>query len=230
MTSPALDGPRLMPRSGAPAQLIVLLHGYGADGKDLIELGRQWQRLLPQAAFVAPNAPERLPMSPVGRQWFALTLREPAERWKGVTQARPALDAFLDAELRRHALGPSALALVGFSQGTMMALHCGLRREAAPAAIVGFSGLLVLEPGKGRESLKAEARSKPPILLIHGEADDLIPATALFDSAESLAESGIPCEWHLSPRLGHGIDAEGLRQGGEFIVAAYARARQAARR
>ena len=217
-----------MPRSGTPAQLIVLLHGYGADGKDLIELGRQWQRLLPQAAFVAPNAPERIPMNPVGRQWFALTLREPGERWKGVTQVRPALDAFLDAELRRHGLPPSALALVGFSQGTMMALHCGLRREVSPAAIVGYSGLLVLEPGKERESLKAEARSKPPILLIHGEADDLIPASALFESAEALAEAGIPCEWHLSARLGHGIDAEGLRQGGEFIAAAFARARRTA--
>jgi phospholipase/carboxylesterase len=224
MTSALLDGPRLTPRSGAPRELIVLLHGYGADGKDLIEIGQQWQRFLPRAAFVAPHAPDRVPMSPVGRQWFALTFREPGERWHGVTQARPALDAFLDAELQRHALPPSALALVGFSQGTMMALHCGLRREKAPAAIVGYSGLLVLEPGKGRESLKAEARSKPPILLIHGEADDLIPASALFESAEALAEAEIPCEWHLSPRLGHGIDAEGLRQGGEFIAAAFARA------
>jgi phospholipase/carboxylesterase len=228
MTSALLDGPRLTPSSGAPRELIVLLHGYGADGKDLIEIGRQWQRLLPHAAFVAPNAPERVPMSPVGRQWFALTFREPNERWQGVTQARPALDAFLDAELQRHALPPSALALVGFSQGTMMALHCGLRREKAPAAIVGYSGLLVLEPGKGRERLKAEVRSKPPILLIHGEADDLIPASALFESAEALAEAEIPCEWHLSPRLGHGIDAEGLRQGGEFIAAAFARARRPA--
>jgi|SRR5580704_11940055 phospholipase/carboxylesterase len=228
MTSALLDGPRLTPRSGAPRELIVLLHGYGADGKDLIEIGRQWQRLLPHAAFVAPNAPERVPMSPVGRQWFALTFREPNERWQGVTQARPALDAFLDAELQRHALPPSALALVGFSQGTMMALHCGLRREKAPAAIVGYSGLLVLEPGKERESVKAEARSKPPIFLVHGEADDLIPASALFESAEALAEAEIPCEWHLSPRLGHGIDAEGLRQGGEFIAAAFARGRRPA--
>ena len=95
MTSAVLDGPRLTPRSGAPRELVVLLHGYGADGKDLIELGRQWQGLLPQAAYVAPHAPERVPMSPVGRQWFALTLREPGERWKGVTQARPCSTPFL---------------------------------------------------------------------------------------------------------------------------------------
>jgi phospholipase/carboxylesterase len=223
MTTAPIDGPRLAPRSGAPRQLVVLLHGYGADGKDLIEIGRQWQRILPHAAFVAPNAPERMPMSPVGRQWFALTLREPAERWKGVTGAAPTLDAFLDAELAGHALAPSALALVGFSQGTMMALHAGLRRSPGPAAIVGYSGLLVLEPGKGPERLLAEARSKPPILLVHGEADDLIPASALFESAEALAKAEIPCEWHLSLGLGHGIDGEGLRQGGEFIAAAFAR-------
>jgi len=222
--SASLDGPRLAPRQGAAKQLVVLLHGYGADGKDLIELGRQWQRNLPQAAFVAPHAPERVSMSPVGRQWFPLTMRDPAERWKGVTQARPLLDAFLDAELARHQLPSSALALVGFSQGTMMALHTGLRRQAAPAAIVGYSGLLVLEGGKGPESLGAEARSRPPILLIHGEADDLIPVTSLFEAAETLAAAEIPCEWHLSLGLGHGIDGEGLRQGGEFIAAAFTRA------
>ena len=222
--SASLDGPRLAPRQGAAKQLVVLLHGYGADGKDLIELGRQWQRNLPQAAFVAPHAPERVSMSPVGRQWFPLTMRDPAERWKGVTQARPLLDAFLDAELARHQLPSSALALVGFSQGTMMALHTGLRRQAAPAAIVGYSGLLVLEGGKGPESLGVEARSRPPILLIHGEADDLIPVTALFEAAQTLAAAEIPCEWHLSLGLGHGIDGEGLRQGGEFIAAAFTRA------
>ena len=204
----------------------MLLHGYGADGKDLIEIGRQWQRLLPHAAFVAPNAPERMPMSPAGRQWFALTLREPGERWKGVTQARPALDAFLDAELiaRAHAFGARP-------RRVQPRHHDGAAFRVppltGPTAIVGYSGLLVLEPGKGPEALMAEARSKPPILLVHGEADDLIPASALFDLAEALAKAEIPCEWHLSPGLGHGIDGEGLRQGGEFIAAAFARARRA---
>jgi phospholipase/carboxylesterase len=227
MNAALIDGPRIAPRSGAAKQLVVLLHGFGADGKDLIEIGRQWQRILPQASFVAPNAPERVPMSPAARQWFALNLRDAGERWKGVTHARPTLDAFLDAELARHGLPPSALALVGFSQGTMMALHSGLRRSPGPATIVGYSGLLVLEPGKDPESLGTEARSKPPILLVHGEADDLIPASALFESAETLAKAGIPCEWHLSLGLGHGIDGTGLRHGGEFIAAAFARARRA---
>jgi len=225
MAVASLDGPRLAPRSGEARQLVVLLHGYGADGNDLIELGRQWQRFLPHAAFVAPHAPERMPLAPMGRQWFALSMRDMEERWRGVTQAGPALDAFLDVELRRHSLPATALALVGFSQGTMMALHVGLRRAIPPVAILGYSGLLVLAGGKGPKDLAAEVKCKPPILLVHGEADDLIPVTALFDSAETLADAGIPCEWHLSLGLGHGIDAEGLRHGGEFLAAAIKRLR-----
>ncbi|MBO0717846.1 MAG: phospholipase, partial [Rhizobiales bacterium] len=120
-----LEGPRLAPRSGAAQQLVVFLHGYGADGNDLIEIGRAWQELLPHAAFVSPHAPEPCSQAPVGRQWFALTFRDPNERWVGVNKAAPSLERFLDAELARHSLPPSALALVGFSQGTMMALHVG---------------------------------------------------------------------------------------------------------
>ncbi len=121
----ALTGPRLPPRSGTAKQLVVFLHGYGADGNDLIEIGRQWQRWLPDAAFVAPNAPELMPGQPMGRQWFALTFRDPHERWRGVNHAGPGLDAWLDLELAGHNLPASKLALVGFSQGTMMALHVG---------------------------------------------------------------------------------------------------------
>src|ERR671912_973195 len=118
---PSLTGPRLAPRSGAAKQLVVFLHGYGADGNDLIEIGRQWQRWLPDAAFVAPNAPEACAGAPMGRQWFALTFRDPHERWRGVNQAGPGLDRFLDAELQENGVPPSGLALVGFSQGTMLA-------------------------------------------------------------------------------------------------------------
>src|SRR6266853_3408070 len=146
-----LDGPRLEPRSGAARQLVVFLHGYGADGKDLIDIGRAWQGLLPHAAFVSPHAPEPCGQAPTGRQWFALTFRDPDERWIGANKAAPGLERFIDAELGRHQLPPSALALVGFSQGTMMALHVGLRRAAAPAAIVGYSGLVVLPDGVGPE-------------------------------------------------------------------------------
>ena len=114
----SIDGPRLAPRSGRARQLVVFLHGYGADGNDLIEIGRQWQPWLPDAAFVAPHAPEACGMAPMGRQWFPLTFRDPHERWRGVNHAGPGLDAFLSAELERHDLPASKLALVGFSQGT----------------------------------------------------------------------------------------------------------------
>ncbi len=213
-----LDGPRLNPRSGTARQLVVFLHGYGADGNDLIEIGRAWQQMLPQAAFVSPHAPEACGQAPVGRQWFALTFRDPDERWIGVNKAAPILERFLDEELIRHKLRPSALALVGFSQGTMMALHVGLRCAVAPAAIVGYSGLLVERPDGNAEAFAAEIKSRPPVLLVHGDRDDLIPPQALFQATQGLAALGVSVEWHLSAGIGHGIDAEGLRHGGEFLA------------
>src|SRR6202790_3602145 len=142
-----LDGPRLEPQAGGAArQLVVYLHGYGADGKDLIEIGRAWQPLLPHCAFVSPHAPEPCGQAPVGRQWFALTFRDPDERWIGVNKAAPMLERFLDAELNRRKLPPVALALVGFSQGTMMALHVGLRRGTRPFPRRGHSGVAVGAP------------------------------------------------------------------------------------
>jgi phospholipase/carboxylesterase len=211
-----LDGPRLPARNGAARHLVVFLHGYGADGNDLIGIGRQWSQLLPDAAFVSPHAPEPCGMSPMGKQWFALTFRDPDERWRGVNQARPALDAFLDAELQRHSLDESKLALVGFSQGTMMALHIGLRRKSAPACIVGYSGVLV-----GDEHLKAEATQSPPVLLVHGDQDEVIPPQALFLSAQGLGAAEVPVEWHMSQGIGHGIDPEGLMHGVSFIARAF---------
>ena len=215
-----INGPRLKPRSGQAKQLVVFLHGYGADGNDLIEIGRQWQSWLPDAAFVAPHAPEPCGQAPMGRQWFALTFRDPHERWRGVNQAGPTLDALLDAELARHNLPAAKLALVGFSQGTMMALHVGLRRAQAPAAIVGYSGLLVLDENDP-DSLKRDARAKPTILLVHGDRDDVIPLDALFLSADALGGADVPCEWHLSLGVGHGIDAAGLHHGGLFLARAF---------
>jgi phospholipase/carboxylesterase len=213
-----LNGPRLEPRSGAARQLVVFLHGYGADGNDLIEIGRAWQGLLPHAAFVSPHAPEPCGQAPSGRQWFALTMREPSERWVGANKAAPVLEQFLDAELKRRNLPPAALALVGFSQGTMMALHVGLRRATPPIAIVGYSGLLVLPPESNQEKFAAEIKSRPPVLLIHGDQDDLIPAQALFVASNELGALGVLVEWHLSHGVGHGIDQEGLRHGGEFLA------------
>jgi phospholipase/carboxylesterase len=213
-----LDGPRLEPRSGVAKQLVVFLHGYGADGNDLIDIGRAWQGLLPDAAFVSPHAPRPCGQAPVGREWFPLTFRDPNERWTGVNAAAPVLNAFLDAELKRRNLPASKLALVGFSQGTMMSLHVGLRRAEAPAAIVGYSGMLVIPEDIDPEAFASEIRSHPPVLLVHGDADQLIPVQALFHAAQGLSALDVPTEWHISPGVAHGIDQEGLRHGGEFLA------------
>jgi phospholipase/carboxylesterase len=221
-----LDGPRLAPPSGEARQLVVFLHGYGADGNDLIEIGRAWQRYLPRAAFASPHAPEPCGQAPVGRQWFPLTFRDPDERWRGVNKAAPVLTQFLDAELARHKLPPSALALVGFSQGTMMALHVGLRRATAPAAIVGYSGILVTPAQEADlDAFESSITSRPPVLLVHGDRDELIPVQALFQGAQGLAALDLSVEWHLSAGLGHGIDQEGLRHGGEFLARRFGAAR-----
>jgi len=216
--TPKLDGPRVAPRNGPARQLVVFVHGYGADGNDLIEIGRAWAAMLPDAAFVAPHAPRPCGQAPMGREWFPLTFRNPDERWDGVNAAAPVLEQFLDAELARHQLAPSALALVGFSQGTMMSLHVGLRRAVPPAAIVGYSGMLVLKDNSDLEGYAPQIRARPPLLLIHGDSDELIPTQALFHATEALAALEVPVEWHISAGLGHGIDDEGLRHGGEFLA------------
>jgi phospholipase/carboxylesterase len=213
-----LDGPRLEPPSGQVKRLVVFLHGYGADGKDLIDIGKAWQALLPDTAFVSPHAPERCSQAPTGRQWFPLFTRAQNERWEGVNKAAAVLDQFLDAELARRKLPPSALALVGFSQGTMMALHVGLRRAVPPAAIVGYSGIFVLPDKAKAEAVAGEIKGKPPVLLIHGDQDDLIPVQALMQGSQDLASLGVPVEWHVSSGVGHGIDQEGLRHGGMFLA------------
>jgi phospholipase/carboxylesterase len=211
----ALSGPRLPPARGAATHLVVLCHGYGADGNDLIGLAPHWQRLLPTVAFAAPNAPQRCPGSP-GYQWFPISRLDPAEVAKGVESAAPALDAFLDAELARLELPPDRLALVGFSQGTMLSLQVGLRRAVKPAAIVGYSGMLA-----GAETQAGLGPDAAPILLVHGDADPMIPATALFLSAAALGRAGACVQWHLSQGLGHSIDEAGLALGGTFLTMAF---------
>jgi phospholipase/carboxylesterase len=213
-----LDGPRLAPASGRPPkQLVVLLHGYGADGNDLIGLGSEWARFLPDAAFVSPHAPEALPgQFSGGRQWFNLETRSEREWEEGVRRAHPTLSAFILEEAKKAKLPLSAVALVGFSQGTMMALQTGVRLPEAPAAIIGFSGHLA-----GAARLAAEIKVKPPVLLIHGSADDVIPYQAIHLARNALAAADVPVQWQIRPGLGHGIDPEGLQAAGLFLQAAF---------
>lgn len=208
----ALSGPTLDAARGPATHLVVLVHGYGADGNDLIGLAQHWQGLLPTVAFAAPNAPARVPGAPSGFQWFPISRIDPHEMRKGVEIAGPVLDDYLDAELARLGLPPERLALAGFSQGTMLSLHVGLRRKVKPAAIVGFSGLLA---GAPPDELKDG--DFPPLLLTHGDSDQVIPAQAMFMAAIQLAAAGAGVQWHLAPGMGHGIDPEGLMIAGQFL-------------
>lgn len=222
-----ITGPSRAPASGGPAkQLVVMLHGVGADGNDLIGLAPHWQQLLPDAAFVSPHAPEPCEMSPMGHQWFSLgrydpnmMRRDPAHTAEvygamrqGADGVAPLLNAFIDAELASHGLADDKLALVGFSQGTMMSLHVGLRRERSPACILGFSGSLL-----GADRLADEIRQKPPVMLIHGDADDVVPVQALLDATSGLGAAGVTAQWHISNGVGHGIAPDGLELGGRFL-------------
>lgn len=212
-TFPMLDGPRLAPAAGGPArQLIVLLHGVGADGNDLIGLAPHIARALPNAAFAAPNGPFPYDMAPFGRQWFSLMDRSPSHILEGARIAAPILDRFIDLELKHHGLEDAQLALVGFSQGTMMALHAGLRRVAPPAGILGYSGVVV-----GAETLAAELRARPPVMLIHGEDDPVVSFNLHGLTAAALEAHDVPVEAHARPGLGHSIDEEGLALGIAFL-------------
>lgn len=215
-----IDGPRLPPAAGGkPDSLVVFLHGYGANGADLIGLAPYWQKLLPRTQFLAPDAPTPVPGSAGGYQWFPITNLNPAAMAGGVKQAGPMVERFLIRECERYGLGMDRVALVGFSQGTMMSLSVGLRqRGKAPAAIVGFSG--VLADGADLKDAKGPV---PPVLLIHGSADDLIPLGALFSSAQQLAGAEIPVEWMISYGVGHGIAPDGLDRAGAFLKRALAR-------
>jgi len=213
---PRIDGPRRPAASGQTRKLVVLLHGYGADGNDLIGLAPYFARAMPDAAFVSPHAPEPCAGSPSGRQWWGIRSFDAEERLRGAQRAAPGLDRFLDDELKRHRLSEADVALVGFSQGTMMALHVGLRRAKPVAGILGFSGALVAP-----ETLRAEVRSRPPVLLIHGEADDLLPVDSLFEAAQGLAAAGVAAQWHISPGVGHSIAQDGLDLGADFLARAF---------
>ncbi len=207
-----LDGPRLSPASGGKARsVVVLLHGYGSNGDDMISLAPLVQPLLPETEFVAPNAPSRIPNMAEAYQWWPIRSFSMEERSAGAIAAAPAIDAFLTKELGRLDLDDDRLLLIGFSQGTMMALHVGLRRETAVAGVIGYSGMLV-----AAERLAAEIRSRPPILLVHGTDDDVVPFGSLAEAEQEMKGVGLDVETHVSPGVGHTVGPDGLSAGGVF--------------
>lgn len=208
-----LDGPSQPPRRGGkPTSLVVLLHGLGADGNDLISLAPYWAPQLPETEFLSPHAPFPCDMAPMGYQWFSFQDRSPEAVLAGVRAAAPFLDAFLDEILAARGLDESRLALVGFSQGTMMSLYVGLRRAKPVAGILGFSGRLI-----GEDLLGEELRSRPPVLLMHGTADEIVPVASLAHAEGHLKTLGVPITTVRRPGLGHSIDDVELVKGGEFL-------------
>lgn len=211
----ALEAGRKASKSGEDSSLVVFLHGYGADGADLLGLADPLSEHLPDTVFVAPNAPERCIGSPMGYQWFPIpwidgSSEEDSE--DGMTRALDDLNAFLDSTMAAEDVTERETVLVGFSQGTMMALHLAPRRDDTFAGVVGFSGRL-LRP----ELLKDEVVSTPPIILIHGDQDDVVPPISLPEAGDALQEAGFEVYGHVMKGTGHGIAPDGLGVALSFI-------------
>ena len=204
----SLEAGRKGPPKGKAEAAVVLLHGYGANGADLLGLADVLGEHLPGVAFVAPDAPEQCVANPMGYQWFPIPWidgSDPAEAEAGLFRAAEDLDAYLDSVLEDEAIGPDRLILFGFSQGTMMSLHVAPQRAEPVSGVVGFSGRLW-----SPELLEDAVVSRPPVLLVHGDADEVVPPDALPEAANALTAAGFDVYAHVMKGTGHGIAPDGL--------------------
>ena len=209
-----ISGPIIEPSSGnSPKQMIIFVHGYGADGNDLIGLANYFQSTLPEAIFLSPHAPEACSMNPSGYQWFDLTSTDPAVLWSKILVAADHLNEFIDSKLLEYNIAEENLALIGFSQGTMMSLHVSLRRKNTMAAVLGYSGRLI-----GADLLKDDLISKPSIYLIHGDQDPMVPYQESLTAEKVLKKYSIDIKTHISEHTQHSIAEDGLRIGVDFLA------------
>ena len=216
-----LDGPFIAPRSGNAKQLVIFLHGYGANGADLIAIGEDWGQVLKDAAFVSPNAPEVCEAWAAGFQWFPIRAITPEamERDKYASIVRPVLSNYIDEQLAKWGVDDSGLAVAGFSQGAMMAMYTMPRRKKPCAAVIAYSGMLLDAQG-----LKGSDLVKVPVLAIHGDADEIVPPENLSRVERGFSEAGFEVEAIMRPALGHGIDQFGMIRSLQFIQEGFEKA------
>jgi len=201
------------PKSGkSPTSMVILLHGLGANGADLIDLARYWEHALPDTVFISPDAPFPCDMAPYGFQWFSLQSRDPKDMLAGVEVAAPILNQFIDNMLERYELPDEKLALAGFSQGTMMSLYAAPRRTKKIAGVLGYSGALI-----GGERLADEGIHKIPVHLVHGDMDQVVPVQAYQMAKTTLELAGFEVSGGITRGLVHSIDEEGIESGAAFL-------------
>jgi len=213
MTSYILDVTSISPLSkNKPRQVIVLCHGYGGDGKDISALAINWQRFLPDAIFLCPNAPEICSVNPQGYQWFDLASDEEDVILEKSLVAEKKLSIFLDQVFENFQLEPSNLALVGFSQGTMMGIQVGIKKKYKINCLIGYSGKVI-----NQKHLSENINSKPKMFLMHGENDTIVPPTHLLEAKEYLKKNGINVKTKMFKNCEHRIPVEGSSLGLGFL-------------
>lgn len=211
MSPTALTGPEIASKSGVTKRLVIFLHGLGSDGQDLIGLAPMLP--MPDTHYCSPNAPFACDMAPYGYQWFSLLDRDATRIVNEIAIAAPILNAYIDAQVARFNLTPKDVVLIGFSQGSMMSLYTAPRRPEAIGGVVAISGAL-----RGSEMLAHDIQSRPPVCIIHGTADEVVPFTSMALAEQVLKANHVPVSAHARPGLGHGIDEEGITITRDFLL------------